>query len=291
MFDAIILTAVLGALFGLVLAVASRRLHIETDLRIAAITALLPGANCGACGFPGCSALAEAIAAGTAKTNACAVADAAAKNKIAAIMNHDGEEEASGPQMAALACNGCAGNVTIKYSYNGPRDCRLAASLLAAPGKCNYACLGLGTCAQNCPFNAISPGANGLPVIDTSKCTGCGLCTQNCPQGVLHLVPRSSTLRLLCSNRANAKEAMAACKASCIGCGLCARTCPNNAIIMEGNLPKIDYAKCTGCGLCAQKCPRGCLVLVTAPQGEAPEARSKTKGCAACPLAESCGVK
>ena len=106
MFDAIILTAVLGALFGLVLAVASRRLHIETDLRIAAVTALLPGANCGACGFPGCSALAEAIAAGTAKTNACAVADAEAKNKIAAIMNHDGEEEASGPQIAALACNG-----------------------------------------------------------------------------------------------------------------------------------------------------------------------------------------
>lgn len=292
MFEAVILTAVLGAVFGLVLAVASRRLHIEADPRLEAISALLPNANCGACGYPGCGALAEAILSGKADENTCAVANAEAKNKIAAILNPQAKHTAvAEAKLAALACNGCAGNTSANYNYNGARDCRLAAKLLAAPGKCNYGCLGFGTCAQACPFNAISIGPSGLPQINPALCTGCGVCVKSCPQQVLHLVPRSSVLRLTCSNRDFGKEAMTACKLSCIGCGLCARACPNGAITMENNLPKIDYAKCTGCGLCSQKCPRGCLSIVAQPDGSAAQAPIKNKGCAACPLAENCGIK
>lgn len=293
MFEAIILTAVLGAAFGLILAFAGKYLYKETDPRVSAVSALLPGANCGACGYPGCAAMAEHIVSGKADRTACAVADANTQKQIAAIINQKiSETEPVYAKLAVLSCNGCAGNIPQSAVYHGPADCRMAIKLLAAPGKCSYGCYGFGSCVQACPFGAITIGAHGLPQINTGKCTGCGMCVKTCPQHVLKLTPRDSALRLLCSNHDNAKTAMAACKASCIGCGLCVRTCPNGAITLKDNLPAIDYTKCTSCGLCTQKCPRGCLVLAAPPENSMPiNALPQNKGCAACPLAESCGIK
>lgn len=292
MFETIILVAALGALFGLVLAFASNRLHVEPDPLAENINELLPGANCGACGYPGCSALAEAIAGGKAGHNSCAVADANAKNKIAALLGAEPETDGAEPQTAVLQCNGCPGNNAHDYDYKGVHDCRMAARLLNAPGKCSSGCLGFGTCAEACPFNAIAIGANGLPQIDPAKCTGCGICVASCPQKVLRLLPRNAKVRLVCSNTDSGSAAMKACQSSCIGCGICARTCPNHAVTMADNLPQIDYAKCTGCGLCSQKCPRGCLIKINPPTGGVPvNMPPQSKGCAHCPLAESCGIK
>lgn len=290
MWEAIALTAVLGGAFGAVLAYAGKHLHINTDPRIDEINALLPGANCGACGYAGCAVLAENIVSGAAAPDACAVATAQAKEKIAAIAG-TATAETKEPLLAMLACNGCSH--PKHFVYAGISDCRTAAALLKTPGTCTEGCLGLGTCVQKCPFGALSINAGGICEVDASKCTGCGICTKECPQMLLHLVPRRSSLYLKCSNTSSGKKALSECRTSCIGCGVCMRVCPQGAITMDGTLPVIDYAKCNGCGICAQKCPRQALKSIVPPDcPAAPEIKRQTpSGCAACPFAKGCGLQ
>jgi len=250
----------IGLIIGLVLAYAAKIFAVETDPRIEAISGVLPGANCGACGYAGCAALAAAVVAGQAPTNACVVGRAPVAEKVAAIMGGQADN-AAGKQVAQVLCQGGKEVASTKYEYEGIKDCKAAMLVAGGPKSCEYACIGLGSCAEACPFGAISIDAAGLPVIDADICTGCGVCVKTCPKHVLELVPEDSLVQVRCHSNAKGAAVRSVCQKGCIGCGLCAKNCPVEAITVENNLARIDYAKCISCGACAAKCPTKAITV------------------------------
>ena len=171
---AIILMGGLGLVVGIGLALASKIFYVYVDPQIVAIDDVLPGANCGGCGMPGCSANAEAIVAGKASPNSCVAAGDDVAHAIAAILGVS--VEAKEPDIALPGCTYGVADADVKYTYDGLNDCRAAALLSGGMKVCNIGCLGLGTCAAACPFDAIVMGPKGLPEVDEIKCTGCGTC-------------------------------------------------------------------------------------------------------------------
>lgn len=250
---AVLVLGVMGLLFGLILAFASKIFAVEVDERIPAVQECLPGANCGGCGYPGCNGLATAIVEGKAPVNGCPVGGAAAAEKIAKVLGVEVVE--SEKMIAHVHCSGNCDNVKNRAIYEGIDDCLGALRVANGYKACEYACLGLGTCEKACPFGAIHV-VNGVAQVDASKCTACSKCIAACPKHIISLVPEKNAVRVDCSSKAKGKEVMDACAVGCIGCGLCEKTCKFDAIHMENNLPVIDYDKCKGCQMCAKACPR-----------------------------------
>ncbi|MBE6562853.1 MAG: RnfABCDGE type electron transport complex subunit B [Ruminococcaceae bacterium] len=244
---------VLGAVIGLLLALASKVFHVEVDERIPAITECLPGANCGGCGFPGCSGLAEAIVAGTAKTNACTVGDDEVSEKIAEIMGVKAEKAVR--MRAQVMCSGTEECSKKKLTYVGVSDCHAAAALGGGDKACPNGCIGLGSCVKSCPFDAITV-ENGVASVDYVKCRGCGVCVASCPLHIIELIPYDSRHWVGCKSVSDGKMTRNVCDMGCIGCNICAKNCPEKAIVVENHVARIDYSKCTGCDLCISKCPR-----------------------------------
>lgn len=291
----IVLVSLLGGGFGAILAIAGRNLAVETDPRIDSISSLLPGANCGSCGYPGCSGLAKAITDEEADASRCSACSAEARQQIAHIMGRRDDSPAD-PGLRKIARLACSGRRQTPYEYNGIKNCHLAARYLGSPGMCNFGCYGFGSCAKACPFHAIVIDSSGLPVVDPALCVGCGICVQQCPQQVLYLSSAKDKIHLKCNNREKGKAAMVVCPVSCISCGICVRSCPNQAISLSesenGSLPVIDYSKCSECGLCISKCTRHCLAFldpigITAPSEQK---NSPHSGCAACASKDCCGM-
>jgi electron transport complex protein RnfB len=243
-----------GAVFGLILAFASQKLAVETDPRVTRILEVLPGANCGGCGFPGCAGLAEAIVNGAAPVDGCPVGKSACAAQIAAIMGVEVALDAK-PKFARVICQGGKAERTDRFYYAGIQDCAAAQMLNGGYKMCEFGCLGLGNCVRACKFRALTLNENELPVADPAKCTGCGACVQACPRHLIELVDEDRRVLVLCQSHGRGVEVKKACKVGCIGCGICAKNCPEQAITMTDNLPVIDPAKCTACGLCVQKCP------------------------------------
>ncbi len=230
----------LGLLLSGLLALANTKLHVYEDPRIDAVEELLPSANCGACGFAGCRAFAEALVAGNAQPACCSVST---PDMVSAIASYLGVEAGEGvKRVARLACAG-GDDIARRFAhYEGRQSCR-AAALVAAGGKaCTYGCLGYGDCARACKFNAIHLSKNNLPVVDETKCTACGACVAECPKHLYSIHPTGHQLFVACSTQMRGKDAKEACKAACIGCGMCARTLPE-VITMNQNLPVVDYSK------------------------------------------------
>ncbi|HOP73783.1 MAG TPA: RnfABCDGE type electron transport complex subunit B [Bacillota bacterium] len=249
-----VMLALMGILFGTILAFASKKFAVENDPRIDEIIAVLPGANCGACGFPGCSGLAEAIVNGGAPVNACPVGKAPCAQKIAAIMGVEVDENAK-PRFARLLCQGGKAERVDRYYYMGVADCAAAQLLNGGPKLCEYGCLGLGNCVRSCKFGAMRINDNMLPEIDIDKCTGCGACAKACPRSLIKLVDDSYRVMVRCKSHSKGPEVRKACKVGCIGCGICAKNCPANAITVTDFLAEINPELCTACGICVEKCP------------------------------------
>ena len=250
---AVLVLGVMGLLFGLILAFASKIFAVEVDARIPAVQECLPGANCGGCGYAGCNGLATAIVEGKAPVNGCPVGGAAAAEKIAAVLGVEVTE--SEKMIAHVHCSGTCENAKNRAQYEGIQDCLGAIRVANGYKECAFACLGLGTCEKACPFGAIHV-VDGVAKVDASKCTACSKCIAACPKHIISLVPEKNAVRVDCSSKAKGKEVMDACSVGCIGCGLCEKTCKLDAIHMEGNIPIIDYDKCKGCQMCAKACPR-----------------------------------
>ena len=254
---AAILTAI-GAIFGVVLTFASKAFHVDTDERISKVAENLGGANCGACGYPGCDALAEAIVRGDAPVDACT---ACGSEKTAAIARIMGVEVAARQDnVARVLCQGEKGIANERYRYIGYDSCHAAAALSGGPKVCPYSCLGLGDCMDACHFGAIRIN-NGIASIDPDKCAGCGNCAKACPRSVISLMPRDTTVMVRCRNESVARTAREACMKACIGCKKCERTCRYGAIRVENGYASIDREKCTRCGECAAACPCGCITV------------------------------
>lgn len=249
----------LGLLFGALLGIASILFRVDHDARIDQIVEALPGANCGGCGYAGCANFAAEVVAGNASVGGCPVCNASQREQIAKIM---GQQAASAAKRksAMVLCSGTTEAASEKYTYYGIDDCVAASRLGGGFKQCAYACLGLGTCARVCKFDAISV-KNGVAVVDANKCTACGMCVEACPKHVIELVDVDAKYVVTCSSRDKGPVVTKACQAGCIGCRLCVKACPVDAITVENNLARIQYDKCIGCGTCAQKCPRSIIRL------------------------------
>ncbi len=259
MYLSIILTPVfalggMGVFFGGMLAYASHKFSVEVDPRVVQIREVLPGANCGGCGFPGCDGLANAIVAGSAEVNGCPVASAEASNRIAEIMGKAAVE--SEKKVARVICAGGTDKCVQKFEYTGIKDCKAASMIKGGRKSCNFGCLGYGSCVAVCPFDAIEITENHVAKINDNKCTGCGKCVEECPQNVIVMVPFSNRIHVNCNNKEPVKKTLnKRCKVGCISCKQCAKVCEYDAIIFENNVAKIDYSKCQQCMKCVEKCP------------------------------------
>jgi len=209
MLAAAIILGALGLLAAAGLGYAARIFYVEVDPKVAAIEEALPGANCGGCGFPGCSGAAVAIAEGRARANVCVAGGPAVWTAVAAVMGV--EVELREPEVAKVKCRGGVSRAERRFDYGGITDCRAAVLLAGGDKICDVGCLGLGTCEANCPFGAIKLGPDRLPVVDEAKCTGCGTCVRLCPKNVLRLESVSSKLIHLNTNW----ECLAPCQATC----------------------------------------------------------------------------
>jgi len=257
-YEAALSLATLGGILGSVLAFAGHKLQVEVDPRVEEVLAVLPGANCGSCGYPGCAGFAEAVVKDKALVKCCVPCKNETADRIARIM---GQEPLSSEvrKVARVICLGGRVNARDIFNYSGLADCHAAAAQYGGFKDCGQACLGLGSCAKVCPFGAIKMSAEGLPVIDGEICTGCGVCIANCPKKVLELIPANKLVMVACRNKEKAKRSKEACQVACIKCKICEKNCPAEAIKViadnDGSVAVIDYQRCTNCGLCAEKCP------------------------------------
>ncbi len=247
-----------GIFVGLFLGVAGLKFKVEVDEREAAVLEVLPGNNCGGCGFAGCSGLAAAIAKGEAAVNACPVGGETVGNKIAAIMGV--EAEASEKMVAFVHCQGDCEKAGKDYEYSGVEDCRMMSFVPAGgPKSCNSGCMGYGSCVKACPFDAICV-VNGVAVVDKEKCKACGKCIAVCPKNLISLIPYKSKTEVACKSTDKGPVTMKVCSVGCIGCGICAKNCPSEAITVADFHATIDQTKCTGCGVCVAKCPKKAII-------------------------------
>lgn len=253
----ILLFAALGLLAGVLLSVFSKVFAVEQDERIPLVREALPGANCGACGYAGCDAYAEAIVTKGAKLTACVPGGAAAAQKIGEAMGMEVGDVAV--MKAAVRCNGVCGAVTDKYDYQGALSCAASNMLYNGKKTCTAGCLGLGDCVAVCKFGALSI-KNGVAVVDRSLCTGCGACAKVCPNHLIEVFDASRAIEVICSSHFNARETIKMCENGCIGCKNCVRACPSDAIHVVNNHAVIDHDKCIACQACVEACPRECIV-------------------------------
>lgn len=246
----------LGLIFGVLLSIASNVFEVKIDPRISDVLDALPGANCGACGFPGCEGLATAIAEGKAPVTACPIGGQETADNVAEVMGLNAANVDR--NVAVVLCQGDKDTAKEKYIYEGINDCRIENSLADGSKVCTYGCLGCGTCYDVCDYDAIRM-VNGLAVIDKDKCTACLKCIDICPKNIIELVPYDQEVIVKCKSEDIGRDVRQSCSVGCIACRICVRKCPEDAFTFENNLAKINYDKCTNCGVCPPLCPTNAI--------------------------------
>jgi len=255
----ILVLGILGFTFAALLALAADYFKIEEDPRVATIMAILPGANCGACGAGGCHDFANKVARGEIAVSGCVVGGAEVSKKIAQIMGEEGFEVHK--KVAAVHCGAKESQRKKRANYSGIRTC-MGANIIDGGGLlCSYGCLGYGDCFCVCPFNAITM-KEGLPLIDPEKCTACGKCVAACPRKIISLIPYDFKVVVACSSHDTGANTRKICPVGCIACKICEREVPRVFKVAD-NLAVMDYSK-TGinCDPAIEKCPTKCIVKV-----------------------------
>ena len=259
---AVLALAGLALSFGVLLAVASVRFRVDRDPRLDELLEAVVGTNCGACGYPGCEPAVQAVLKGLAPVDVCVAGGRDAAGAVAAVMGVDVSMTERG--IALVLCKGGLTESVPKARYQGINSC--AAAVKAGGYKaCAYGCLGLGTCKDTCPVNAIIIDEDRRRWVDRDRCTGCGLCVEACPRQLIKVVPRSQEVLVVCNNRDRARRAKEVCAVCCFACKKCEKACKYGAIKVEDNLAVIDFDKCTQCGDCIEACPNGVIVRVVPP--------------------------
>jgi len=259
-FIAVFSVTVVGASCAAMLCIASKVMHVKVDERIALLTEAMPGVNCGACGYPGCSAYAEALLLDSSvKATLCPPGGSDLVAKISAILGV--EAEAIVPKTAVVRCLGDSAAQQKKMDYKGIPTCEAAKRLFGGAGACAFGCLGYGDCQIVCPTNAVCM-ENSLAHIKMDLCTGCGLCVKACPNNLITIENADIPIAVLCKSIEKGGIVRKKCSSGCIACTKCVKECPDKAIVMEDNLARIDYEKCSGCGRCVEVCVTKCIKVV-----------------------------
>lgn len=257
---AFLVLAVLGLLLGFGLAVADKKLAVEKDERLVKMEGLMPNANCGGCGYAGCSGYASAVCAGEAAIGLCAPGGAALAQKMGEIMGVS--VDSAGEKMVAFVhCRGNAEVTGQDFNYKGIQDCNAAALIQAGPNACKEGCLHMGSCMAVCPVQAIYRDEKGNIVVDASKCIGCKKCTSVCPTGVISMIPSSAPYVVACNNHEMGAKVRKACKVGCIGCKICQVKFPHSGCTVDNFLSKVDYSGDTSqLEEAAAACPQKCII-------------------------------
>lgn len=269
----LVVLTVLGLTFGLIMAFANRKFAIEINPLIHIVEDALPKGQCGACGYAGCMAYAEAVVLNPDVSPSLCIPG---KEPVAkAVAELTGKAAAAiEPRIAQVRCAGNRERAVKLSEYYGIPDCTAANLLYGGHKMCKYGCLGFGTCVKACPFNAMNMSADGLPVIDPDKCTGCGKCETICPKKVIAMAPIDAHVRVNCNSHDKGAVAKKACSSACIGCTACVRACPHKAVTMDNNVAIVDAYVCVEkCSdpVCLAKCPTKAIrraVLGVAPGSE-----------------------
>lgn len=248
----VIIVAGIGVGAGVMLALASKFMSIPPDERLEAVRGLLPGINCGACGYAGCDQYAGAIVHDGAPTNKCIPGGDGTSASLSEVLGTTALDVRE--MVSFVACKGVGGDNKRKMNYEGISTCAAATQLYGGDLACSFGCLAYGDCAAACPYHAISVDG-GVAVVHPELCTGCGLCVRTCPKKLLTLYPLDLPVHVRCSSHEKGANTRKVCTNGCIACQKCVKTCPSEAITMQNNLAFIDVDKCTNCGACIQACP------------------------------------
>ncbi len=261
---------VLGLLFGLALAGAAVRFHVETNPLVDRVRAALPSANCGACGFAGCQAYAEAVVERPEVTpNLCTPGRKPVAQTVAQLTRK--ELGAVQDRIVVMRCHGTSAFARQEAEYAGIPTCAAAALVFGGPKACKNGCLGLGDCVRVCPFNALHLGSEGIVEVDVEKCTGCGLCVPVCPKNLFEVYPRDRRVELSCVAREKTAIVRATCMVGCTLCRKCVAKCPAEAITWDGRTILIDHEKCLAYGpSCNEACVDICPSFILHRVGQSP---------------------
>ena len=265
-----ILTAVailggVGLVFAILIALANRKLRVWEDPRIDAVAGMLPGANCGACGVPGCRAFAEKLVAGTAKPSGCNVSNDEGRAAIAGYLGVDAGTAVK--TVARLQCAGGAHVARQQAEYRGIASCAAAAAVAGGGKGCAWGCLGLADCVGVCAFDAMRMSADGIPLVDVEKCTACGDCVDACPKGLLSLMPIDRKLLVQCRNLVAGDGVLDDCRVACTACGKCVLDAAPGLISIASGVAMVDYTHnelATPGAI--DRCPTGAIVWLEGAQ-------------------------
>jgi electron transport complex protein RnfB len=255
----------LTVLLATALVVANKKLYVYEDPRIDIVEEMLPHANCGACGFPGCRPFAEALTKGDALPGLCTVSSGEERSAIAQFLGVD--VGAAEKIVARLACAGGSNVARNHARYHGEQTCRAAARVAGGGKGCFWGCLGLGDCDDACDFDAIQMNAHGLPVVDEAKCTACGDCVEVCPKDLFSLHKQSHRLWVACSSLEAGDGILEDCEVACTACGRCEMDAPGGLITIRNNLPVVDYTRRHETRKPIERCPTGAIVWIDAKAG------------------------
>lgn len=258
----------LGALAAVILYVVAQKFKVYEDPRIDEVQEILPGANCGGCGFAGCRNFAEAIVkAETFDGLNCPVGGATLMDDVASLLGKTAV--AADPLVAVVRCNGTPEHRPKTNVYDGAKTCAIAHSVYGGETGCSYGCLGFGDCVVACQFDAMyMDTATELPVIIDDKCVACGACVKACPRNIIELRKKAKKDRKIfvaCVNCDKGGPARKACNVACIGCSKCFQVCEYDAITMSNNLAFIDSKKCVLCRKCVVVCPTNSIHEINFP--------------------------
>lgn len=258
----IVVMGIVGLTFGLILAVVNKKFSVEVNPLIHIVEDALPKGQCGACGFAGCMAYAEAVVMDPSVPPTLCTPGKSAVAKVVGELTGKAAPEMEA-RIAHVKCAGTKDKTEIKYIYTGVQDCSAAMLLQGGPKGCQYGCMGFGSCSRGCPFDALDMGPDGLPIVNLLKCTGCGKCETICPKNVIDMVPVGHHVSVECNSNDKGAVARKLCQVACIGCGICKKSCPHEAIEMVNNLAvvntKVCMEKCDN-PVCVEKCPTKAII-------------------------------
>lgn len=262
-----------GLVFSLLLALLSKKLKVKENPLTTEILNILPGINCGACGFSGCLAFAQAVIKEKKIFNGCLPGGEELNKNITNLLGIDSEVSRH-KSTAACHCAAKEGEKKASSQYNGIKTCQ-AANITGGVFDCVYSCLAWGDCVNVCPVKAISLN-NKKIAIDSEKCISCGKCVPACPRDLFKIIPINSVKEVFsngindknginfvaCNNKETGKNVTAVCSKGCIACEICVRV-KDSPFYIKNNLSYIDYSKIGNVAAIQEaksKCPTKCII-------------------------------